>query len=255
MIKNIMTFSSIIMLLLMLTGCNPDAEHFEYEIAYPSGKVITGITNLSEPFPIEGSELQMYTERIKDADYTMYIQNEDGEVLYTANGALPVNRGQVVDEELWICGESWSCVHYRQLLDAMLKYGTLYRIDVSTGEITFKETLRENELFLTINEGRCYFYHRGKASEEELFGLMATAAQNAEIYYRDISDWERTHSVYTFDYAGTPQEIVENSSHHYILGFSVQADKIAVALYSFEQIHGGEWGYAPVWSVDTPFAE
>lgn len=98
-------FLFILLLSLFITGCNPDAGRMGYKIEYPSGNIITCMTDLSEPIPIEGSDLQIYTKHIKDKDYTLYILDDEEETLYMADVTEAINRGQMVNGELWICAE------------------------------------------------------------------------------------------------------------------------------------------------------
>jgi len=245
----------ILTVLLFLTGCNPDSGNLSYEIEYISGNMITGYTDFTKPTPIEGSELQLYTEHISGKDYVMYLQDAGGELLYTFNEARPLNRGQFVNGELWICAEGWTSVHQKQFLDTKLKEGTVYQIDIDSGEITLEENVGENEFFLTINDGRCYFYHRGKGSEEKLFGLVTTPSKNAEIYYRDITDWGQRHAVYTFDYAELPQEAAEDprSAGRYIMRFSIGEEGLKAILMNFDYDNNGKPVYDSLWSVDISY--
>ena len=237
--------------LIFLTACNPDSGLPNYEIEYPSGSVITSITELTEPFPIEQSDLELYTKHIKGRAYQMYIQDQDGAILYTSEDTLSHNRGQLVDGALWICEENWSCVHQQQFVDNTLEAGRIYELDIKSGEIQDEYKLGKNEFLITISDNKCYFYHRGEESKKKLFGLTKTKTKNAEIYYREISDWKEKQIVYTFDYAGVPHEA--KNVGNFTLYFAVQENEILLNLHSYEKLSNGEWGNIPVWSVDIPF--
>ncbi len=111
-----------------------------------------------------------------------------------------IMRGLVQEEQrLWICAERWTSHHHKGYLEGRLKESDVFLIDLSDGEILFQDRAGEDEFYLTSNGTRCYFYAPGKEEQEKLFGLLKTPARNAEIYYRDTSDWGEEHTVYTFD--------------------------------------------------------
>lgn len=85
---------------------------------------------------------------------------------------------------------------------------------------------------------------RGLVQEEQekLFGLLKTPARNAEIHYRDTSDWGEEHTVYTFDYVAKP-DIDTIGGVETRIRFYISETQLKVAWTSYEPAGSGDWEY------------
>jgi len=249
----------VAVLALLLTGCNPEAGATVYEIIYPSGYTRDYRTR-DKKIPIEGTSCYLQWEEAddyeKNHEYDLQILDESGSVLYeypdignrTMRGAL------LKDEMIWVCAELWTTPMSNGYLEDWLKESNLLLIDLSDGEILFQEKTGENEFYLTSDETRCYFYAPGKEADERLFGLMKIPSENAEIYYRDISDWAKRHTVYTFDYVAEPDIDTRNGVETRIR-FYISEDQLRVVWTSYESVGDGEWEYLEKAVYEIPIIE
>ena len=154
-----------------------------------------------------------------------------------------IMRGLVQEEQrFWICAERWTSHHHKGYLEGRLKESDVFLIDLSDGEILFQDRAGEDEFYLTSNGTRCYFYAPGKEEQEKLFGLLKTPARNAEIYYRDTSDWGEEHTVYTFDYVAKP-DIDTSGGVETRIRFYISETQLKVAWTSYEPAGSGDWEY------------
>ena len=71
---------------------------------------------------------------------------------------------------------------------------------------------------------------------------MKTPARNAELYYRDMSDWGEEHTVYTFDYVAKP-DIDTSGGVEIRLRFYISETQLKVAWTSCESVGSGDWEY------------
>ncbi len=145
-------------------------------------------------------------------------------------------RGSVrEDGKTWVCAEHWTAPHHNGYVEGWLKESDLLLTDLSCCEILFQDKAGENELYITSNGTRCYFYLPGKEENEKLFGLIKIPAENAMIYYRDTSDWTRKHTVYTFDYVAEP-DIDTRDGVLTRIKFYISENRLKVAGTSYEPV-------------------
>ncbi len=232
---------------LLPTGCNPAGGATSYEVIYPSGYSRDCYT-YDEKSPIEGTSCYLQWEKADDYKktyhYDMYILDENGSVLYNfPDVGSKAMRGSVQgDSKTWVCAELWTAPHHNGYVEGWLKESNLLLIDLSDGEVLFQEKGGENEFYITSNGTRCYFYLPGKEESEKLFGLIKIPAENAEIYYRDTSDWTQKHTVYTFDYVTEPDIDTSNGVLTRIK-FYIYENQLKVAWTSYEPVGNEKWEY------------
>lgn len=247
-------------LLLFLTGCDPTAGHFHYEISYPDGFVRNPYI-WDEATPVEGTDYFLKEKKSENYEktrtYDLQILDQDGNLLYEyPDIGSRTMRGEagLWENTVWICAESWSAPHYNGYVDGFLVKSVLLLVDMADGQILFQEETGEGELYLTTVGGRCYFYKPGKEAEEKLFGLVHIPEQQAEIFYRELSDWSGQETDFVFDFVNT-DKILEDG--HYKLCkmiFKIKKDSIYVALTAYEQVdsENNEWEYVERAGYEVP---
>lgn len=249
----------LLLISVTLTGCNPTAGATLYEVIYPSGSS-RDCYMYDEKSPVEGSPCSLRWEKADDYekshDYDMQILEESGSVLYEYPGTgSKTMRGCLLEEnKIQVCVERWTAPHYNGYVEGWLKESELLLIDLSDGEILFQDKVGENEFYITSNETRCYFYVPGKEASEKLFGLIKIPAENAVIYYRDISDWTQKHTIYTFDYVAEPDIDTSNGVETRIK-FYISEDRLKVAWTSYEPVDNGDWEHLEKKAYEIPLAE
>lgn len=213
---------SIALCMSMLMACHPYYGYMQYEVHYPTG-FIYGFLAYQYPqnvYPIENSELS-FEERLNWEEDIQYITLlEEGEEVWTWEKPFPNSRirAQVVEEELWFCAENWDAGLGFFVLDGLLFSGTLYQLDMKSGEVLCERETEEHEFFLSKIGERFYFYHRGGRREY------------AQIYYRELSDWEEKHELYQFDYKEAPKE----TGGGYVLKFILGEEEITIEYWNTE---------------------
>ena len=219
-----------------LTGCNPYAGYFFYEIEYPSGRVVNAYYWRDNP-TIEDSNLSLSIEyRIEGEEKSVIkLLGEDGEELWVKETEQPYYRGQVVDGELWVCEEVWRGI-LAGFYDGLLESGKISCVEITTGETKWEQATGENEFFLFKREERFYFYQRG---EMRKWGK----SEYAHLYYRTMEEWEEKHLIYEFDYAEKP----EDADSWCIMKFVIQEDAIVVEYWN------GSYEMAEMlWTIEVP---
>lgn len=258
-VRRIFSLSCAAIFMLLLTGCNPTAGATEYEVIYPSGYSRDCYT-YDEKSPIEGSSCCLKWEKAEDYektyDYDIHILDENGSVLYRyPDVGSKAMRGSVQEDgKTWVCAEHWTAPHHNGYVEGWLKESDLLLIDLSDGEILFQDKAGENEFYITTYGTRCYFYLPGKEESEKLFGLIKIPAENAVIYYRDISDWTQKHTVYTFDYVAEPDIDTSNGVLTRIK-FYISENQLKVAWTSFEPVGDEHWEYLEKKAYEIPLTE
>ena len=180
------------------------------EICYPSGYSRDCYT-WDETSPVEGTSYRLQAEKSenfkKTRRYDLQILGEDSQMIYEyPEAGYSVLRGEAAwDEYIWIVTENWNSPHYNGYISGDLTESILMLADMETGEILFQKELAEDELFLTSERDRCYFYDCGQRESEKWFGLLKIPGRNARIYYREKDSWEEEVWVYTFDYELEPE--------------------------------------------------
>jgi len=246
-------------LALLLTGCNPEAGAATYEIIYPSGYTRDYITR-DKKIPVEGASCCLQWEEAEDYEksrkYDLQILDEEGSLLYAYPdiGSRTMRGALLKDEMIWVCAEFWTTPLSNGYLEGWLRESDLLLIDLRDGGILFQEKAGENEFYLTSDETRCYFYAPGKEADEKLFGLIKLPPENAEIYYRDASDWAEKHTVYTFDYETYPN-IDTSSGVETRIKFYVSGERLRVVWTSYESVGNGEWEYLEKAAYTIPMTE
>ena len=241
---------------LLLTGCDPTAGSTVYEVIYPSGCTRDCYTR-DEKFPIEGSSCSLQWEEADDYrkthDYDMRILDENGSVLYEYldMGSTTMRGIRQEADVIWVCAEQWTAPHHNGYLEGWLKESNLLLIDLSDGEILFQDKAGENEFYITSNGTRCYFYSPGKEESEKLFGWIKIPAENAVIYYREISDWTQKHAVYSFDYAAEP-DIDTSHGVETRIRFYISENGLKVVWTSYESVGNGDWEYLEKKAYEIP---
>lgn len=236
----------VVTVALLLTGCEPVGGTV-YEVIYPSG--FTRSYNFwNEKTPIEGTSYYLQSMKAEDFEktrsYDLQILDGEGIILYEYPGiGHEVLRGILQkDNVIWVCAEFWTTGRYIGYFEGWLKESNLLLIDLSDGKILFQDKVGENEFFITSNETRCYFYAPGKEEDERLLGLIKIPSKNAEIFYRDTSDWAEKHTIYSFDYVAEPNIDTSNGVETR-LKFYISEEQVKVAWTSYESIGNGNWEY------------
>ena len=241
------------MVSISLTGCVKGG--VEYQVIYPSGYVRDPYVK-DEITPVEGTSYQLRCRKSEDHEktraYDLEILDETGEVLYTypKMGSTTI-RGEAGDRKdtIWVCSESWSTPHHNGYLSTCLDSSHLFLLNMQNGEIVFQTEEGDNELYLTSTGDRCYFYFQGKWARD--FGLFTIPAKNAEIYYRDTSDWGEKHTVSTFGYAMTPK-IGTNHTSYIVARFFLEEDRIRVSWICHEYSNENGWEDIEREAYDVP---
>lgn len=256
-VHRVFSLCCVVVFVLLLTGCNPTAGATEYEVIYPSGYTMN-YCNLDKVVPVEGTSYYLKFEEIRVAENTyrfdLKIQDESGSALYECFdiGYMKLRGSLQKDDIIWVCEESWKAPG--AYFEGWLEESYLFLIDLSDGEILFQDKAGENEFYITSNETRCYFYKPGKEESERLFGLVKIPPKNAEIYYRDTSDWEEKHTIYTFDYVLEPDIDTSNGVETRIK-FYISEEQLKVAWTSYESIGNGNWEYLEKKVYEIPLTE
>ena len=84
--------------------------------------------------------------------------------------------------------------------------------------------------------------------------MIKIPAENAEIYYRDTSDWAEKHTIYTFDYVLKPDIDISNGVETRIK-FYISEDQLKVTWTSYESIGKGNWEYLEKKAYKIPLTE
>ena len=258
-VRHVVSLCWVTMVVLLLTGCNPAAGATEYEVIYPSGYSRDSYA-YDEKSPIEGSSCYLQWEKADDYektyDYDIHILDENDSVLYRyPDVGSRAMRGSIQEDgKTWVCAEHWTAPHHNGYVEGWLKESDLLLIDLSDGKILFQDKAGENEFYIATYGTRCYFYLPGKEESEKLFGLIKIPAENAMIYYRDISDWTQKHTVYTFDYVAEPDIDTSNGALTRIK-FYISENQLKVAWTSFEPVGNGHWEYLEKKAYEIPITE
>ena len=258
-VRHVVSLCWVTMVVLLLTGCNPAAGATEYEVIYPSGYSRDSYA-YDEKSPIEGSSCYLQWEKADDYektyDYDIHILDENDSVLYryTDVGSKAMRGSIQEDGKTWVCAEHWTAPHHNGYVEGWLKESDLLLIDLGDGEKLFQDKAGENEFYITTYETRCYFYLPGKEESEKLFGLIKIPAENAVIYYRDISDWTQKHMVYTFDYVAEPDIDTSNGVKTRVK-FYISENQLKVAWTSFEPVGDEHWEYLEKKAYEIPITE
>lgn len=244
--------SLVCLLCLTLCGCpSPLNGEIEYELLYSGG----GVRNRYSYPPVTvngtGYQLDSRTERVKEGieifglhigrEYTNYLQilDEAGGILYEYEGlgSRTLWGADAGDGAVWVSCEDWITSHCNGYHSHNLVDSVLLKVNLSTGDILFRQEIEAYQMYLTTRGSRCYFYDCGEESEEKLFGLLVTSQENARIFYRELDNWEEEVTVYTFDYAVCPDiEGIES------LLFSLeQEDEITVSPARYARPDFDEW--------------
>ena len=186
----------------------------------------------------------------------MRILDENGAILYeypdmgskTMRGCLQKTG------KIQVCVEHWTAPHHNGYVEGWLKESELLLIDLSDGMVRSQYKAGKNEFYITSNGTRYYFYVPGKEESEKLFGLIKIPAENAEIYYRDTSDWAEKHTIYTFDYVLKPDIDISNGVETRIK-FYISEDQLKVTWTSYESIGKGNWEYLEKKAYKIPLTE
>ena len=72
--------------------------------------------------------------------------------------------------------------------------------------------------------------------------MIKIPAENAIIYYRDISDWMQKHMFYTFDYVAEP-DIDTSNGVKMRVKFYISENQLKVAWTSYEPVGDEHWEY------------
>lgn len=250
---------SLLLISVMLAGCDPTAGTTTYEIIYSSGYsrdcyTYDGIS------PIEGNPCCLQWEKADDYEkthnYDMRILDENGAILYEyPNMGSKTMRGYLQEtDKIQVCVEHWTAPHHNGYVEGWLKESELLLIDLSDGTVLSQYKAGKNEFYITSNGTRYYFYVPGKEENEKLFGLIKIPAENAEIYYRDTSDWAEKHTIYAFDYVLKPDIDISNGVETRIK-FYISEDQLKVTWTSYESIGKGNWEYLEKKAYKIPLTE
>lgn len=239
-------FWLLLLVLLIFSGCD-NTQGPGYEIVYQSGYTRNCYTRV-EPIPIENSGYHLQNNKEERR-----IQILDGEaVIYELDCAdFYAMRGEAGNDGLiWISSERWGAPHYNGYIDHTLIQSRLVQINPSDGEILIQKEIGRDELFLTSKGSKCYFYDRGEEGEKNLFGVEKRKTRNAEIFYRDVSNWKEKVNVYDFSYIGKPVgadgiEVKDKSSK---LIFHLKSESILISFIKKERSDDE----VEQWSIEIP---
>lgn len=239
---------------VLLSGCQYSPYGaIAYQIIYPS-EYSRDCYTWDKLTPIEGTDwyLQKIQNNKKTENYDLQILDKEGGLIFEyPDIGKDTIRGEATGEgTIWICSEQWNSPHFNGYRSGDLVESLLLLLDIENGDILFQQKLGKNELYLTSAGTKCYFYFCGKEEEEKFFGLHRIPAQNAEVYYRDINDWTKKVSVYTFDYVEWPDNIDDKESVENYIRFYLQDQIITIALTTYEAEPKGVWQYIEKSSVE-----
>ena len=245
-------------LLLLLSGCNPDSGLALIEVGYPSGYARTN-TTWDELTPVEGAECRLRAQKAEDYDktyrYDLQILDKAGTLLYEfPDIGRPTMRGELADggSAVWICSEWWSAVHCNGYLSGCLSKSVVLLVDMEDGAVGFRGGTGGGGLYLTSVNTRCYFYEAGEPEQTEWFGLVRTPARNARLCYRDTQDWENPRTVYTFDYIGQP-DVASYPDSWSKVRFYLEEDGVRVAWESTDRVLTDDGKYGAVFSEKAAY--
>ncbi len=235
------------MAMALLSGCTPQGGA-SYEVIYPSGYTRNPYV-YDAIAPVEGTSYQVDSQKSENFDksrsYDLRILDENGVVLYEypQMGSSTI-RSEAGDKggTIWVSSEIWSIPHYNGYINGYLNQSTLLLLDMQTGDVLFQTAVEANQLYLTSIGDDCYFYEPGTEESERLLGLIKIPQKNAEIYYRDTTNWAEKHTIYTFDYVLVPDIDTSNGVETRIK-FYISEDQLKVAWTSYESIGNGNWEY------------
>lgn len=236
----------LVLMTLLMTGCNPGSGSALLEMVYPSGYTRTA-TTWDDLTPVEGTSYQLRAEKAEDYDkthnYDLQIEDEAGSLLYAFSGAgQTAMRGEAGESEaVWICSEWWDTVHYNGYLNGHLTRSMVLLVDMRDGAVLFQGEAGKDELYLTSEGTLCYFYKMGKAGRE-----------NACVCCRDIRDWEEVQTVYTFDYAEEP-DIATYKDSALKARFVLGDGQVRVAWESTDRILNDNGKYEAVFSEKVSY--
>jgi len=240
-------------MLILLAGCTSDGGAV-YEIIYSSGYIRDPYVR-TDTSPVVGTAYQLRSQKSEDYEETRHfdlqILNENGEVLYEyPQIGSTTMRGEDGSEEntIWVCSEFWDTPHYNGYINGSLIKSYLILLNMQNGDVLFQKEIESNHLYLTTIGRYSYFYFPGK--NEQKGWLRHSPAQNAEIYYVDISEWAQKKTLYTFDYVSEP-EIENNSSAEIRVRFCLNANQLQIAWVSYE-LEGQQWVYKEQKIYDIP---
>lgn len=258
--KSFGSLLGLLTLLILLSGCVLSRPYgaVAYQFLYPSGYVRDCYT-WDETAPIEGTPYQLrcservgFSRRVED----LQVLDESGNLLYEYVGiGSGTMRGEAAENNsVWICSEQWSSAHYNGYRSGDLRSSTLLFVDMRNGEFLFSQVLGKNELYLTSKDTRCYFYDCGTEPEEAFFGLFRRPGQNAQIYYRDIEDWEEKRTVCEFDYVNWPEDMDDEKAVEKCIRFYIQEEQVTAAFTTYEQTEEetNTWEYLEKSSITIP---
>ncbi len=249
--KRVIDGLAVLFSLLLLSGCNPDSGPY-LEVVYPSGYARTS-TTWDELVPMEGTDCQLRAEKAEDYDktyaYDLQILDGGGVLLYEfPDLGRRTMRGESTENgAVWICSEWWDTIHHNGYLNGTLSKSIILLVDMEDGAVLFQTETGEDQLYLTSEGTRCYFYEPGQESQRHWFGLVETPAQYAQIYYRDIREEEAMHTVYTFDYVDEP-EIASYSDSQSRARFYLEGGVIRVVWESTDRVLNEDGKFESVFS-------
>ncbi len=244
------------LVLFLLTSCT-SYRGAVYEIIYSSGYIRDPYVR-TDTNPVEGTAYQIRGQKSADYEEThqfdLQVLNESYEVLYEyPQMGSNIVRSEAGDRDntIWVCSETWSAPHYNGYIDGCLDKSILLLLDMQNGEILFQTTMEADQFYLTSIGDSCYFYAPGKEAREKLFGLIKAPSENANIYYRNISDWAEKHTIYSFDYVAEP-DIDTSNGVETRLKFYISEEQVKVAWTSYESIGNGNWEYLEKKAYEIP---
>ncbi|MFI3176425.1 MAG: hypothetical protein R3Y67_02905 [Eubacteriales bacterium] len=223
----------------------------------------------SETTQFEMDDYLIKYERIgENGNYQrlLRIYQNDNIVYETQRDSVSALTAVKTEDMLYIWASQWNgtgmtgAATWVYYFDDALYSGELIAIDTNTYDTIAIFDTKEDELFLTINDNKAYFYHRGYAENQGM--LWWKEDKNAKVYYRNLDDFDTKHIMHTFDFDDTfhEQEInleqaigidmsfMENEEYEPYLSFVISDDEINVTFeYNFETAN------IPLWTTSIPF--
>ncbi len=263
---------SLLVACSLLVGCERRYTDLNYSVQngdafHTSEKYFSYVNRELTQFQIDDYLIRNEdNDNIDDYQHLLRVYQNDNIVYETELDGISALTAVKADNMLYIWASQWNgtgttgAATWVYYFDDALYSGEIIAIDTNTYDTVATFDTKEDELFLTINDNKAYFYHRGYAENQGM--LWWEEDKNAKIYYRDLDDFDTKHIIHTFDFDDTfhEQEVnleqalgidmsfMENEEYEPYLSFDVLDDKINVTFeYNFENAS------VPLWTTSIPF--
>ncbi|MFI3172759.1 MAG: hypothetical protein R3Y58_10425 [Eubacteriales bacterium] len=242
----------IILLLIvcsLLVGCERRYTNLNYSIKsgdtfHTSEKYFNYASSETTQFELDEYLIKYQdNDNLDDYKQLLRVYQNDNIVYETERDSVSALTAINTEDILYIWTSQWNgtgttgAATWAYYFDDALYSGEIIAIDTNTYDEIATFYTKEDELFLTINNNKAYFYHRGYAENQGM--LWWEEDKNAKIYYRDLDEFHIKHIVHTFDHDDTlheqeveiPVGIETDTTKEYLsyLNFDVLDDKVEVS--------------------------